>query len=132
MGAIDYLIAPFPADAALDGLWRRAWGAPLGRSLQPVLARSLTHVFAYAGDRLVGFVNVAWDGGLHAFILDTTTDPDYQRRGIGTELVRRAAEICRAAGIEWLHVDYEEPLAPFYAACGFRPTAAGLLRLATV
>jgi hypothetical protein len=31
---------------------------------------------------------------------------------------------------EWLHVDFEERLAPFYFdPCGFRPTAAGLINL---
>jgi len=36
----------------------------------------------------------------------------------------------RAAGCEWLHVDFEDHLGPFYfGRCGFRPTSAGLLRL---
>lgn len=36
----------------------------------------------------------------------------------------------RAAGCEWLHVDFLDELTPFYFdACGFRPTAAGLVRL---
>lgn len=82
-----------------------------------------------AGD-LVGFVNVAWDGGDHAFLLDTKVAGEYQRRGIATELVRRAAAAAGAAGCEWLHVDFEDGLAPFYfGACGFRPTAAGLIHL---
>lgn len=35
----------------------------------------------------------------------------------------------RAAGCEWPHVDFDE-LEPFYfAACGFRPTPAGLVAL---
>jgi hypothetical protein len=34
----------------------------------------------------------------------------------------------RAAGCEWLHVDWEPGLAPFYVeACGFEPTEAGLI-----
>jgi hypothetical protein len=34
------------------------------------------------------------------------------------------------AGCGWLHVDFEDHLAPFYLeSCGFRPTAAGVLRL---
>jgi ribosomal protein S18 acetylase RimI-like enzyme len=82
-----------------------------------------------AGD-LVGFVNVAWDGGDHAFLLDTKTGGKFQRRGVATELVRRAAVHARAAGCEWLHVDFEDRLAPFYfGACGFRPTTAGLIHL---
>ena len=79
---------------------------------------------------LVGFVNVAWDGGNHAFLLDPKTRGNWQRRGVGTEIVRRAARHARAAGCEWLHVDFEPHLAPFYFdACGFRPTKAGLIHL---
>src|SRR5690242_21310195 len=43
-------------------------------------------------DQLVGFVNVAWDGGKHAFVLDVIVDPEHQRRGVGTELVACAAQ----------------------------------------
>src|SRR6266496_3310579 len=31
---------------------------------------------------LVGFVNVAWDGGDHAFLLDTKVAAQHQRQGI--------------------------------------------------
>ncbi|MFC9861249.1 MULTISPECIES: GNAT family N-acetyltransferase [unclassified Streptomyces] len=79
--------------------------------------------------RLVGYVNVVGDGGVHAFVLDTTVHPDEQRRGLGRRLVTTAAEQARARGARWLHVDYEPALAGFYAGCGFRPTAAGLMAL---
>jgi ribosomal protein S18 acetylase RimI-like enzyme len=79
---------------------------------------------------LIGFVNVAWDGGDHAFLLDTTVRADHRRGGIGTELVRIAVRHAADAGCEWLEVDFEERLATFYLdACGFRPTQAGLIRL---
>jgi GNAT superfamily N-acetyltransferase len=79
---------------------------------------------------LVGFVNVAWDGGDHAFLIDTKTRSTHQRRGVGTALVRRAAEEAKAAGCEWLHVDFELELTAFYMdACGFRSTEAGLIHL---
>lgn len=79
---------------------------------------------------LVGFANVAWDGSDHAFLLDPKVRPDYQRRGIGTELVRIAARHAEGAGCEWLHVDFEDDLGPFYLdACGFAPTQAGLVHL---
>jgi GNAT superfamily N-acetyltransferase len=81
---------------------------------------------------LAGFVNVAWDGGDHAFLLDTKVAGDHQRQGIATVLVGHAARHAKAAGCEWLHVDFEEHLAPFYLdACGFRPTSAGLIHLPT-
>jgi GNAT superfamily N-acetyltransferase len=62
-------------------------------------------------------------------VLDTTVHPDERRHGLGQRLVRAAADEARAAGIEWLHVDYEPHLAAFYRGCGFTPTAAGLLSL---
>lgn len=93
------------------------------------MRRSLGWVCAVDGDRLVGFVNVAWDGGVHAFVLDTTVHPDYQRRGIGRELVHEAAALSRERGAEWLHVDYDDDLDAFYRGCGFRPTPAGLIDL---
>jgi GNAT superfamily N-acetyltransferase len=84
-----------------------------------------------ADGMLVGFVNVAWDGGDHAFLLNTKVRREHQRRGIATEIVRSAIAHSRAAGCEWLHVDFEEHLAPFYfGACGFKPTLAGLIYLA--
>jgi GNAT superfamily N-acetyltransferase len=79
---------------------------------------------------LVGFVNVAWDGGVHAFVLDTMVTGRAGRRGIGTELVAAATEGTRAAGCEWLHVDFEDHLRGFYfGSCGFRATDAGLIAL---
>jgi ribosomal protein S18 acetylase RimI-like enzyme len=86
-----------------------------------------------ADGALIGFVNVAWDGGDHAFLIDTKVSPDHQRRGVGTELVRLVARHAKAAGCEWMEVDFDESLAPFYYdACGFSPTPAGLMHLPDV
>jgi ribosomal protein S18 acetylase RimI-like enzyme len=120
------------ADDDLSDLHSRAFGEP--RAATPWRRRltqhSLTWIIAWEGERLVGFVNVAWDGGAHAFLLDVVVDPADQGDGIGRALVRAAAQEAARAGCEWLHVDFEEDLEAFYlGACGFRPTAAGVLRL---
>jgi hypothetical protein len=53
-----------------------------------------------------------------------------RHRGVGRGLVEATRDGARAAGCEWLHVDFPEDLAPFHLdACGFRPTRAGLMRL---
>ncbi|MFI6153252.1 GNAT family N-acetyltransferase [Kitasatospora sp. NPDC051170] len=122
-------ISPELTDAELDELFAASWPGHQPTSFAPILARSLAWVSARRGGRLVGFVNVAGDGGRHAFILDTTVHPDERRRGLGIRLVRAAAEEARARGAEWLHVDYEPHLESFYARCGFRQTAAGLMQL---
>ena len=83
----------------------------------------------FAGPALVGFVHACWDGGAHAFLLDTVVDPGFQRQGIGRRLVEALVAEVTAAGCGWLHVDYEPHLDGFYRSCGFRPTAAGLVAL---
>jgi GNAT superfamily N-acetyltransferase len=124
----------FPVDdAALSRLQAHASGQPM-TAVEPWSRRlerhSLTWVGAFSADALVGFVHACWDGGAHAFLLDTAVDPDHQRHGIGRLVVQALVTEVRAAGCTWLHVDYEPHLDAFYrTACGFRPTEAGLLRL---
>lgn len=45
-------------------------------------------------------------------------------------MIEVALDEARAAGCEWLHVDFDDHLRPFYLdACGFSPTGAGLIAL---
>jgi GNAT superfamily N-acetyltransferase len=132
----------------VDDAFEPAWRAPLsdsellelveshGGRPEPgwwdrIRPHSLGWVTARTGaGLLVGFVNVAWDGCDHAFLLDTKTRGTWQRRGVGTAVVRHAVRYASDAGCEWLHVDFRPELAAFYFdACGFRPTDAGLIHL---
>jgi GNAT superfamily N-acetyltransferase len=113
----------------LNALFKGSWPAHAERAFTHILERSLTWFGAYQDSMLVGFVNVAWDGGDHAFLLDPTVLPAWRRRGIGLALVAAAIEASAARGVEWLHVDYEASLEPFYRKAGFQPTQAGLMRL---
>jgi GNAT superfamily N-acetyltransferase len=91
---------------------------------------SLGWVTARDGAALVGFVNVPWDGLVHAWIQDTMVAGASRHQGVGTELIREAVRHAREAGCEWLHVDFDEHLRSFYLdACGFSPTDAGLIAL---
>ena len=100
------------------------WNAQLQR-------HSLGWVSAREGDQLVGFVNVPWDGGVHAFILDTIVAASAHGQGIGRRLIAIAVSQARAARCEWLHVDFEDDLRDFYFdTCGFTPTNGGLIALA--
>jgi GNAT superfamily N-acetyltransferase len=95
-----------------------------------VARHSLGWVVARDGGRLVGFVNVVWDGLVHAWLQDTMVATSARGKGVGTQLVACARDEARAAGCEWLHVDFDDHLRSFYFdACGFTPTTAGLIRL---
>ena len=129
MDSIRYELSPRPDELALNRLFARAWPHHEERDFARLLEHSLVYVCAYSSDSLVGFANVVGDGGVHAFLLDPTVDPDFQRQGIGRELIRHAAEASRERGAEWLHVDYEPHLDGFYKGAGFRSTPAGLMNL---
>lgn len=130
LAVIEYRINPKLSNDALNRLFNAAWAKHSTSDFSSVLAHSLDYIGAFAADdQLIGFVNLAWDGGVHAFLLDPTVDPAWQRRGIGKELVMRAIGEATLRGCMWLHVDFEAQLEPFYARCGFTPTQAGLVRL---
>jgi ribosomal protein S18 acetylase RimI-like enzyme len=132
-------------DDAIDYVWRGAFD---NAELNTLHAEAFVHavrdddwrdqaerhsmgwVCARASGELVGWVNVAWDGATHAFVLDTIVAVRARRRGIGVAMVGMAVEQARMAGCEWLHVDFDDELEPFYVeACGFTPTPAGLIAL---
>lgn len=128
---IRYELNPIVSNEDLSELYALGWEREHGAvyDFQPIHERSLGFFCAYSGTEFVGYVNLAWDGGVHAFLLDPTVHPAYKRRGIGTELVRHAVDLARERGLEWVHVDYEPHLESFYKSCGFKPTLAGLINL---
>ncbi|GIG59896.1 N-acetyltransferase [Longispora fulva] len=127
------LVSRFPVDdEALSALHARAFGGDAQPTpwRERLTRHALSWVGAFDAGRLVGFVQVCWDGGVHAFLLDTAVDPMWQHHGIGRRLVVAAAADAAAAGCRWLHVDFEPDLGEFYLdRCGFQPTRAGLLAL---
>lgn len=96
-------------------------------------AHSLGWVTAREGDDLFGFVNVLWDGLVHSWIQDVMVSSQARHRGIGVGLIHGARDGAKDAGCEWLHVDFEDHLRPFYYdAAGFTPSNAGLIDLTSL
>src|SRR3982750_2827390 len=75
---------------------------------------SLGWVVARDDDKLAGFVNVPWDGLIHAWIQDAMVAKAARHHGVGTNLVATAVTEARRAGCEWMHVDFEDDLRSFY------------------
>ncbi len=76
-----------------------------------------TFVFsAWADGRLVGCVRVLSDCHFRSIIYDLAVLPEFQHKGIGTELVRLCRSSCE--GSEWLV--QTDSAAGFYKKIGFR------------
>ncbi|MGB8946281.1 MAG: GNAT family N-acetyltransferase [Streptomyces sp.] len=133
-GSISYAWRDPITDEEMCDLVRSHGGDAVVGWWDTIKQHSLGWVGARDGEGLlVGFVNVAWDGGDHAFLIDTKTRGTHQHRGIATTVVGLAAAQARTSGCEWLHVDFEPGLRDFYfVSCGFRPTEAGLIHLPSV
>ncbi|WP_218133686.1 GNAT family N-acetyltransferase [Lentzea fradiae] len=73
-------------------------------------------VVAWSGDTVAGFVNMIGDGVLTGFVPWLEVRPEFQGRGIGTELVRRIL----AEGAHLYSVDLvcDDELRPFYERLG--------------
>jgi GNAT superfamily N-acetyltransferase len=82
----------------LNDLFATSWEGHRWRDFEAVLGRSLGHICAWRADEPIGFVNLVWDGGIHALVLDTTVHPNVRRRGVGRRLVELAVEVARERG----------------------------------
>lgn len=119
-----------PSNSELNELNKECWERKhVEQDYSQVLDSSLAHICAFDGHRMIGFVNVAWDGGVHAFLLDTAVAPGYRRKGIASKMIKASVEVAQQRGAEWLHVDFEAKYTELYAKCGFRSTEAGLIAL---
>lgn len=125
---IEYRWSPPLPNEKLEALLQAAWQNRAPQDHVRVLGRSLVWFGAYAGERLVGYANLAWDGWAHAFLMDLTVHPDFQGRGIGSRLVQEALAAAREhPTVSWVHVDAPAALMEkFYRRAGFRETSAGI------
>ncbi len=87
--------------------------------LARMLANSQLIVTAYDEESLVGFGRVVTDGVLHAMIYDMIVCPDYQGHGIGTNILRRLVEWCRAVHIRDIQLFCARGKREFYEKNGF-------------
>jgi ribosomal protein S18 acetylase RimI-like enzyme len=108
----------------LEGFFA-AWPNPPSPERHLELLRgSAAVVLARDGEQVVGFVNAISDGVLSAYIPLLEVLPDYQGRGIGSELVRRLVATLQSLYMIDLCCDAE--LEPFYRRLGFRTLDRGM------
>jgi GNAT superfamily N-acetyltransferase len=99
---------------------------PTAATLIEVMERSYRRVWAVDGGRVVGYVNAISDGLLNAFIPWLEVHPDWQGRGIGTELLHRV--FAQLDGMYSINLCCDPDLVPYYVARGFRALAGAGMR----
>ena len=89
------------------------------------LMTSFFHIAVYDGDLLVGFVDSVSNGVTDAYIQDLIVRPDYQGKGIGTDLMKKMIASLKEKHIYMISVIFEESLKPFYDRFGFNTMLCG-------
>jgi len=85
------------------------------------LKKSWFSVSAYHKEKLVGFGRMLSDGLLHAVLFDVIVLPEYQRNGIGTEIMNRLLDKCKKHHIRDIQLFCAEGKEAFYKIFGFQP-----------
>ncbi|MFI5385878.1 MAG: GNAT family N-acetyltransferase [Fimbriimonadales bacterium] len=112
--------------AMLEG-FGTGWRKPLtGERLLHVLRGSSAVLLAFDDHRVAGFANALSDGVLMAYIPLLEVKPEYQKHGIGTELVRRLIE--KLGGHYGIDLLCDEELVPFYERLGMKRVSGMTLR----
>ena len=109
------------ADLRASVGWNR-----MQRDLADPRLRRYVYLCAFSGDRLVGYAEAVSNGVTDAYIQDVMVHPDYQRQGVGTQLMQRMLARLEAEGVYMVSVIYgEEALRPFYEKFGFFTMLSG-------
>ena len=98
--------------------WNRRYQAS-PEDLARALANSQFVVAAYHSETLVGFGRILTDGVLHAMIYEMIVHPDYQRQGIGTQILHLLIRWCNDAHIYDIQLFCASGKRPFYEKNGF-------------
>lgn len=87
--------------------------------LQQAYADSLCVLGAYDSDQLVGVIRTVGDGQTIVFVQDIIVLPEYQRKGIGTKLLKAVMDKYKDVYQMELLTDNTDKTKAFYRSVGF-------------
>ena len=83
------------------------------------LLTSYYHIAVYEKEVLIGYIDCVSNGVTDAYIQDLMVRPDYQGRGIGTDLMEKMIDYLKNKHIYMISVVFDESLKAFYKKFGF-------------
>jgi ribosomal protein S18 acetylase RimI-like enzyme len=124
---IRYATSPAGITADMLGGFFVGWPNPPSPETHFSILKNSSHVVVAVDEeasRVVGFINAVSDGIMSAYIPLLEVLPEYQGRGIGTELVRRMLSGC--SNLYMVDTTCDPSLQPFYVHGGHSSRVSGI------
>jgi len=95
--------------------------------LKKVIGFTYMTAACFDGEHLVGFVDVISDGVDDALIRNLLVHPNYQRKGIALNLLKKVIEKTRRDQVKTINVLFEPELVALYQKAGFSIIKGGII-----
>jgi len=101
------------------------WGAREPEHLREAFAKSTFKCFAFDGAKLVGFGRTIDDGRYYATVVDMVVHPEYQTRGVGSQIMQNLQNAMQ--GFMVITLTAVPEVQPFYNRLGWRKLKTGMM-----
>lgn len=129
IAAVEWRVREQVPNEALCTLFSKAYNIDLSLDFNPILDKSLTWLTAWRDGSLVGFINAAWDGFKHAFLVDRTAltdEPEVRNQLILTMLDTIARD---HPSVDKVHLDCDPGEVSVLESRGLQQMPAGIVFL---
>lgn len=95
------------------------------KAIENSLDKSLYSICVYEEDKLIGFGRIVGDTNIYFYIQDLVILPEYQKQGIGNDIVKKLLKYIDQHAIKnaFIGLMAAENVAPFYEKLGFKKRA---------
>lgn len=125
MGKIEYKINNNTSAKEIADLREAVGWNRMEECYRNPLLTSYFNISCFEKDLLIGYLDVVCNGVTDAYIQDLMVRPEYQRNGIGTNLMKMAIKKLKDDQIYMISVVFEERLLSFYKRFGFNLMMCG-------
>jgi N-acetylglutamate synthase-like GNAT family acetyltransferase len=102
-----------------SGLIKSKKGHYTKEQLYQAANNSWYHISIYDHDKLIAFGRMISDGIYQALICDVMVDPNYQKQGLGKQIIEELLTKCKESGIQSIQLFSAKGKQQFYKKFGF-------------